>query len=127
MVVGSYLFPTVVHDALAYLGAQNLKMIAVISCQAIFNPDSLTQVSSFLQTLIHWRLRYAHDDWWKFKSTTEEFEKINGALGCLYDRSLTAEVHRLRECNNITLKLSQKAEFRTHAGSMAHWESSRSG
>jgi hypothetical protein len=43
MVVGSYLFPTVVHDALAYLGAQNLKMIAVTSCQAIFDLDSLTR------------------------------------------------------------------------------------
>jgi hypothetical protein len=49
MVIGSYIFPTVSHDAFAYLGAQNVKMIASTSyglgsdSQCIFDEDSLTQ------------------------------------------------------------------------------------
>jgi hypothetical protein len=43
MVVGSYIFPTVAHDALAYLGAQNFKMMANTSSQCIFDQHSLTR------------------------------------------------------------------------------------
>jgi hypothetical protein len=48
MVVSSYVFPTVAHDALAYLGAQNLKMMANASSQRIFDQDSLTRGVTFL-------------------------------------------------------------------------------
>jgi len=43
MVVGSYIFPTVAHDPLAYSGAQNLKIMAGIGSKYVFDQDSLTR------------------------------------------------------------------------------------
>ena len=43
MVIGSYIFPTVAHDPLAYSGAQNLKIIADIGSKYVFDQDSLTR------------------------------------------------------------------------------------
>lgn len=42
MVVDSYIFPTVAHDALAFLGAQNQKMISYATSKHSFDQDSLT-------------------------------------------------------------------------------------
>ncbi|KAI9450534.1 hypothetical protein BJY52DRAFT_1191759 [Lactarius psammicola] len=43
MVAGSYIFPSIAHDASAFLGAQSLKMIENASSRFIFDQDNLTQ------------------------------------------------------------------------------------
>lgn len=43
MVINSYIFPTVAHDYLAYLAAQNQKRIAKIGSQLTVDQDSLTR------------------------------------------------------------------------------------
>jgi hypothetical protein len=43
LVVDSYIFPTVAHDALAFLAAQNQKMISYTTSKHSFDQDSLTR------------------------------------------------------------------------------------
>ncbi|KAI9446282.1 hypothetical protein H4582DRAFT_2164376 [Lactarius indigo] len=43
MVAGSYIFPTTAHDALAYIGAQSLRMALSTGLPCIFDQDSLTE------------------------------------------------------------------------------------
>ena len=51
MVIDSHIFPTVAHDSLAYLGAQNHKMTANISSQLVFDQDSLTRGVKLLKDI----------------------------------------------------------------------------
>jgi len=51
MVVDSYIFPTVSHDSLAYLCAQNQKMAVNTSYQLVFDQDSLTRGVKLLEDI----------------------------------------------------------------------------
>jgi hypothetical protein len=50
------------------------------------------------------RPSYDADEMWRFKGSHDGAEEMDAALEYLYDRSLTAEVHRFREANQLAVR-----------------------